>query len=259
VEPEAVPLHSAVAAWARANLEGLREAEPELPDELDDRAQDIVEPLLAIADAAGGEWPERARHAVVALLTGEGREESESLGVRLLRNVRDVFDEAQDERLRTTEILTELNKKDDAPWGSLRGQALDARGLARLLKPYGIGPKTLREEEQTFKGYERADFEDAWSRYLPHPGGFIGNIVTESQSPHTYAENSMINDGTDTQNVTDGKRQKPLIYAGVTAVTDKEGSTSENRPEKCPHDVAGGCWLCTKYQPEKWGRDDRTD
>ena len=255
VEPEALPLCSAAAAWAKANLEGLREAEPELPDELDDRAQDIVEPLLAIADAASGEWPERARHAAVALLTGAGREGSESLGVRLLRDVRDVFDEAQAERLRTTELLTELNKKDDAPWGSLRGQALDARGLARLLKAYGIGPRTLREGEQTFKGYERADFEDAWSRYLPHPGGFIGNTVTEAQNPHTYAENSITDDVTYKQNVTDEKRQEPLIYADVTDVTDEEGSTSENRPEKCPHDVVGGCWLCKKYQPEKWERE----
>jgi hypothetical protein len=60
VKPEAVPLYDAAAAWAEANLEAFSEAEPGLPEELDDRAQDIVEPLLAVADAAGGEWPERA-------------------------------------------------------------------------------------------------------------------------------------------------------------------------------------------------------
>ena len=38
-EPEAVPLRSAAAAWAEANLTALAEAEPELPEKLDDRAQ----------------------------------------------------------------------------------------------------------------------------------------------------------------------------------------------------------------------------
>src|SRR5919199_5755306 len=72
VEPEAVPLHSAASAWAGVNP--LAGAEPELPDELDDRAQDIVEPLLAIAEAVGGEWPERARSAVIALAGASARE-----------------------------------------------------------------------------------------------------------------------------------------------------------------------------------------
>jgi hypothetical protein len=167
VEPDAIPLHGAAAAWAEANIEALAEAEPELPDELDDRAQDIVEPLLAIAEAVGGEWPERARRAAVALLTGEHRDDAESLGVRLLQDIREVFDEEGKDRLSTSTILEKLHEADEAPWGLLRGEPLDARGLARLLKPYGIAPKKLREGDQTFKGYQRAFFEDTWSRYLP--------------------------------------------------------------------------------------------
>jgi Protein of unknown function (DUF3631) len=120
VEPEAVPLHGAAATWAEANLGALAEAEPELPDELDDRAQDIVEPLLAIVDAAGGAWPARARDAAVELLAGEQREDAESLGVRLLRDVRSVFDAKKAEQFRTTAILTELIRADDAPVGPTR-------------------------------------------------------------------------------------------------------------------------------------------
>jgi hypothetical protein len=103
-------------------VDALFGAEPELPEELDDRAQDIVEPLLAIAEKVGEEWPQKARDAAVALLTGEHREDSESLGVRLLRDIRSVFDEEGTDRLRTTGILTALNKRDDAPWGNLRGR-----------------------------------------------------------------------------------------------------------------------------------------
>lgn len=167
VEPEALPLRTAAAAWAEARLAALAEARPGLPEALDDRAQDIMEPLLAVADKAGGEWPERARRAAVALLTGEEREDSESLGVRLLREVRDIFNSEGADRLSTGAILEKLHAMEEAPWGSLRGEALDARGLARLLRPYGVKPEKLREGVETFRGYRRASFEDAWARYTP--------------------------------------------------------------------------------------------
>jgi hypothetical protein len=171
VGPEALPIQQDVRAWAQTHLDGLSAAEPDLPDELDDRAQDIMEPLLAIADEVGGEWPERSRRAAVGLLTGEEREDAESLGVRLLRDVQGVFDDKSSERLPTGKLLEVLHAMEEAPWGSLRGEALGARGLARLLKPYGVKPEKLREGEDTFRGYRRASFEDAWVRYLsaaPH-------------------------------------------------------------------------------------------
>jgi hypothetical protein len=63
-------------------LDDLATAEPDLPDELSDRQQDVWEPLLAIADAGGGDWPERAREAAVRLLVGanqmKGRSASNS-------------------------------------------------------------------------------------------------------------------------------------------------------------------------------------
>jgi uncharacterized protein DUF3631 len=177
VEPDAVPLHSAAAAWAEANLRALAEAEPELPDELDDRAQDIVEPLLAIAEAAGGEWPERARHAAVALLTGEHRDDAESLGVRLLRDIRKAFGAEGADKMTTGKLLEHLLKHDDAPWRHLNGGQLDANRLARLLKPYGIAPKQFKESGGKARGYLRVHFEDAWARYLPVPGTEPGTPV----------------------------------------------------------------------------------
>ena len=166
VGPEALPIQQDVRAWAHAHLDGLSAAEPDLPEELDDRAQDIMEPLLAIADEVGAEWPKRSRRAAVGLLTGEEREDAESLGVRLLRDVQGVFDDGTRDRLPTAKLLEALHAMEEAPWGSLRGEELDARGLARLLKPYGVKPEKLREGDDTFRGYRRASFEDAWARYL---------------------------------------------------------------------------------------------
>jgi len=167
VSPEALPLQKAAAAWAQAHLKALAEAEPELPEELDDRAQDIVEPLLAIAEEVGGEWPKQARQAAVALLTGEHREDSESLGVRLLRDCRTAFNESGEDSFATGKLLERLRAPEDVPWQALQGEPLDATRLARVLKPYGIRPKKLREGEDTYRGYCRAWFEDAWARYLP--------------------------------------------------------------------------------------------
>jgi hypothetical protein len=39
--------------------------------------------------------------------------------------------------------------------------------LAQLLRPYGVRSKDLRIGDGIAKGYERADFEDAWGRYVP--------------------------------------------------------------------------------------------
>jgi hypothetical protein len=59
--PAAEELRDRLTDWLEPQIEELRRARRELPDELDDRAQDIWEPLLAIADLAGGDWPTRAR------------------------------------------------------------------------------------------------------------------------------------------------------------------------------------------------------
>ena len=38
--------------------------------------------------------------------------------------------------------------------------------MARLLKPFGITPHSVRIGDRTPKGYETVDFEDSWKRYL---------------------------------------------------------------------------------------------
>jgi hypothetical protein len=216
VMEEARPLRESLERWSQEQLEGLRGLYPDLPEELDDRAQDIVEPLMAIAERVGGSWPRRARRAVIALAGANSREDAESLGVRLLRDTRTVFDEQEVERLRTTTLLTELNKRDDAPWGSLRGEALDARGLARLLRPYGIGPKPLRLHDDVHKGYEREDFEDAWKRYIPQP--------PDGDPPDGDRARVTDRDGS----VTDSVTGISLYLSQCNRVTGYAGGTEEN-------------------------------
>jgi hypothetical protein len=160
------PLRLAAIRWTGEHVDTLRDAEPELPEELSDRAQDGAEPLLAIADLAGGEWPQRARRALVGLHRDKP-EESESQGVRLLADIRAAFDGK--DRITTVELLTALKADDEAPWDEWgrSGAGLMPRALSRLLAPYGIRPGDLRTPDGTKKGYKREQFEDAWQRYLP--------------------------------------------------------------------------------------------
>lgn len=136
-----------------------------VPQELPDRAADGWESLLAIADAAGGEWSTRARVAAIAL--SSELEVEFSVGVRLLSDVRDVFEEH--DHLATVDLLSGLHDLDDAPWGEWYGKPLTARGLAKLLEPFGAYPlkKRTSDSSGTFRGYFRSEFEDVWGRYLP--------------------------------------------------------------------------------------------
>src|SRR5262249_44381924 len=96
------PLREALADWAESALDHLAGAEPELPAALSARQQDVWEPLLAIADLAGDDWPKQARHAAVVLHEREGRlEKSEEL----LHAVRDAFDALRVDRLHTHTLI----------------------------------------------------------------------------------------------------------------------------------------------------------
>jgi hypothetical protein len=138
--------------------------EPEMPAWLSDRPADVWESLIALADAAGGAWPERARRAAQVLEAGR-RSTDVSLGLRLLADLHTVFPDGED-KLATVTLLERLNALDEAPWGNLRGKPLDGRGLARRLSRYDIGPKPVWVAGETVKGYERADLADVWARYL---------------------------------------------------------------------------------------------
>lgn len=142
---------------------------PEMPPEITDRAADVWEPLLMVADAAGGDWPKRARVAAVALVADSADDRSVSLGIRLLADIRAVWDGT--EAMHGDVLLARLNRLDEAPWGDLRGSELDARRLARYLRAYDVRPDNVRAtvngEEKVRKGYKRSDLHDAWQRYLP--------------------------------------------------------------------------------------------
>jgi hypothetical protein len=163
-----------LGSWVRAHLDELRDAEPDMP--VEDRAADSWEPLIAIADLAGGDWPTRARKAATALTAEDDTDTS--LGARLLADLRNVFGDA--EALWTGTILDKLHKLDEAPWSDYFGHPLNARDLARLLKPYGIKPTDVKLDGTNRKGYRRGDLHDPWTRYLPPEQGGSATSATSA-------------------------------------------------------------------------------
>ena len=177
VTPHAAGIRAALEKWATDSdvIGALRTARPALPDALGDRQQDICEPLLAIADMAGGDWPEDARLALTALF-GAADTSDESVGAILLAAIREIFADKKETKLPTEKLLDELIERDDGPWASWWGgdiQYNNYRGpstkLARLLRPFGITSATIRLGDETMKGYKSESFADAWARYLSPP------------------------------------------------------------------------------------------
>jgi hypothetical protein len=176
---EGETLRDRLASWAETVADGLTDAWPTMPDGIVDRDADVWEPLLAIADAAGGDWPDRARVAAVTLVTSS-KAGTPSLGILLLLDLHKVF--GDNESLSTETILHALHEMVESPWGDLRGKPLNDRGLASRLRRYDIKPKVIRTGDSTHRGYARVDLFDAWQRYLPTPAK--GSVT--SVTPATF-------------------------------------------------------------------------
>lgn len=163
-----------LGTWVRAHLDELRETEPDMP--VEDRAADTWEPLIALADLAGARWPARARAAAIALTAEDDTDTT--LGARLLADLRDVFGDR--EAMHGDTILGALYKISEAPWGDYYGRPMNARDLAKLLRPYEVRACDVKLEGTTRRGYRREHLHDPWSRYLPPDQGGTATSATSA-------------------------------------------------------------------------------
>ncbi|MGW1287395.1 DUF3631 domain-containing protein [Streptomyces sp. NPDC002586] len=219
-EKQGHALRDRLADWTATVHDQIAEAWPEMPDGVSDRPADVWEPLLAVADAAGGHWPERARAACVELIKTAQEGNEASLGVRLLTDLRDkVFCGA--DRMPTAAILEVLLGLDDAPWADLNddGKPLTSRGLSKLLKQYvrpdntPIGPRGIRVGSGTPKGYYADDLSDAWARYCPPPPEKSATSATAATSQVNGGE-SVAEDPVETRHMFADTGTRQLRVAG---------------------------------------------
>jgi len=143
----------------------IAQAEPKIPTGLTNRAADIWEPLLVLADLAGGRWPALAREAAMGLTA---RAQGHSPIASLLLDIFLAFCFANRDRLFSRELVGMLIQNEERPWAVLRkGKPVTETWLAQQLQPYGVTPKTMRIGEQVGRGYEQEDFRETLRRYVP--------------------------------------------------------------------------------------------
>jgi hypothetical protein len=172
--PEALELYTQLEAFANDVRPTITDAWPDLPEGIEDRDADIWEPILAIADAAGDHWPTTAREAAVAMVA-DAQKKPATLGIKLLADIRTAMGE--NDRISSMDLLSALHGMETAPWGNIKGEAIDSRFLARALAKYEIPTNnTVKIDGRAVKGYQRSHFADAWDRYLGAPAvSEIGN------------------------------------------------------------------------------------
>src|SRR5690606_24119893 len=160
---EGEKLRQELAEWAASVASRIGDPWPTMPAGVYDRPADVWEPLLAVADAAGGHWPKRAREACRWFVAG-ARDQVVSLGVRLLADVRELFGDR--DRMSSAELCKQLAAMEEAPWGDMYGKPIDQRRLSRLLGQYGVHSTKIRIGNITVRGYVVEDLADVWRRYL---------------------------------------------------------------------------------------------
>ncbi len=167
LEEEARPIREAVATAAAAVADRLQTVSPAPIADFSDRQNDVWEPLLAIAELIGGEWPERTRAAARNLVQAAVTHDEQDLQIALLGDLRELLQGWQEDDAKTEDLLGRLLAMTDRPWGeSENGKPLNAHRLARRLRAFGIGPRKIRSGTGTYRGYLIHDLEDAWRRYL---------------------------------------------------------------------------------------------
>jgi hypothetical protein len=235
------PLRAELEKWATEAVTTLERARPAVPKQLDDRAEEAWEPLLAIAELAGGAWPERARRSALGLSTGEARDEEE-LGLRLLADCRAAFEHVADDRLFTSRLIELLAEDDEAPWSDWYGATIKPRAISRLLRPFGIRPRTIRVDESRAKGYHRDDFLDAWNRYPVVSDPVSVTSVTTPWLSQKQGESIRDNEGF----VTDSESaSNPHGYSDVTDVTDRTPIPGDEGFLEYIADVHAAGWITT--------------
>lgn len=178
-------LRERIEAWVDFKHSELSCMVTDFPDGIEDRAADCWEPLIAIGDAAGPDWSQRIRQAAMAMV-GQSRATGETLGIRLLADLREAF--AGADHVGTSDLLDRLCALEESPWGDLRGKPLDARGLAQRLRRYGVTPRNVRASGQVVKGYAAADLHDPWTRYLSPPPQERATCATPATADPGYPE-----------------------------------------------------------------------
>ena len=212
-----------IARWVTDHEERIAARDPKMPAGIYNREADNWHVLLAVADEAGGEWPERARKAAEqAHIAGAG--DDASWLELLLGDIRTIRKGKTE--MPSADLVKALVALEGRPWAEMgkTGKPLTQNKLARMLKPLGIAPQNIRVGDKVAKGYAFRHFEDAFSRYLPDEGA--------SEPLHRYnadktGTSDIFQTATSEADVADGKCEKSANDGPCSGVAVAPGGSGE--------------------------------
>jgi hypothetical protein len=194
-------------------------AERSMP--VEDRAADTWEPLVAIADAAGGHWPGTARAACKALVAAaDAADETDSLNTKLLADIKQIFADTRVPFLASKELVVRLRGIEESPWVEFD---YNPSKLAYRLKEFGV--KSRRDPAGAVRGYSLESLTDAFSRYLRQSPSDPSESLVDTCFPsdaHKPSDASTRQTGSTRQNENTG------LPAILTGLTGSDGSTASN-------------------------------
>ncbi len=229
--------------WVLSVADVLDKAEPDLP--VTDRAADTWESLVAIADVAGGTWPDRAREACRVLAGAVEADEGDDPAELLLSDLAAVWKPADAERLSTADILTKLAELEESPWRTWhKGDPLSARSLAQMLRPYGVKSNQPRGgPHRGVRGYDLADLADVWARYaVQAPTRSIRSTRANDDEDALWPAGTLgTDDGTPTVPLSVPPHPRRSEHTSEADGTDGTDGTAERL--NGGHEAPRGVWL----------------
>jgi hypothetical protein len=173
VKAESTPLRWSVERVMDEVRDLVKDAYEDLPELafLEDREGELWEPLFAVCSVIAPTRIGELRKSAEMLSTAKAAaDQDDSRPLRLLSDIREVFPKDA-ENILTKELMRRLEKLDYSPWfkpdGGRPECELNPRRLARMLRPFGISPRTVRVECELGKGYSKGEFQAPWDRYIP--------------------------------------------------------------------------------------------
>jgi putative DNA primase/helicase len=240
------PLKRKAARWAVDHVNDLRAADPQIPESLYGRAADNWRPLIAIADLAGGDWPDRGRR--VAEKFGGRREDLAP--IQALEDIAAMFVTKGEKVIKSEEVVAALIKMEHRPWPEWKKEKpITTRQLAALLEPFEIAPKQHWVEGENRRGYHVDQFEDARQRYFggehtlpktPSGGTFAARPLDPAENSHFsdplaargdefLADHPLGGDGVLADRPSK-KPQKPKASSGIADKKPEKGILGDSDP-----------------------------
>lgn len=254
--PHLEDLADQLAAWAATAVDQATGHEPENLG-VEDRAADVWEPLVTVADMAGGRWPALAREAAAFMVhEAENDAEESSLNIKLLADLRAVFDDQGADFLASAKVCELLRDIDESPWGQFD---LNPSRLGHRLREYGI--TTGRNAAGTARGYRRVDLLDSWERYLPGTKASEGvqsrqQAADQHEQSDTFGASDTFKASEENKASDDNRRSEGVLTGSDTFGHHSHGQganecTSCGQPMLLPS-PDGRCTRCTGTGPGRW-------